>query len=107
MKLLRNQVETVTEDNVTVGVKVIDTVTQARLIDYSQRPGVEGFARYMQVLFRDCLDNVIVDGEEFDPRDLAAHADLSDDATFKTIKKIDALAVKVLFLQDDEAKKSA
>lgn len=104
MKLLKGQTETAEKDGVKVEVKVIDTATQAILSELSTRDSLEGRIKMIGWMLRNVIDAVEIDGEKFNPKDIADRADISDKETMSSLMTIAALVIKVSFPSGDDEK---
>lgn len=94
LKLLRDEVETVDEDGLKIGVKVISTSQQARVLDlYSRAYDAEGKAALFAFILNHCLASVSIDGTKYVPAELAETANIADDETFTTLKQISDMAM--------------
>jgi len=105
MKLLKGQVSTVEKDGIKLTVKVIDTATQAIISDLSVGAGIEARIKMISYILKNIIESVEVNGEQFDPKDIATKADISDTETLNTVLNIGGMAMSSVFPSGDEEKK--
>lgn len=105
MKLLKGQSETIERDGIKVEVKVIDTATQAVLSDLSIASSIEGRIRMIGYMLKNVIESVEIDGTKFDPKELAAKADISDADTLTAMLNIGGMVIQSAFPSSVEEKK--
>ena len=105
MKLLKGQVDVVERDGIKIEVKVIDTATQAVLSDLSMSNSIEGRIRMIGYMLKNIIQSVEIEGAKFDPKELAAKADISDPDTLTAMLNIGGMVIKSAFPSQDEEKK--
>jgi len=105
MKLLLGQEEVVEKNGIKLSVKVIDTTTQAKLSDLSIGSSIEARIKMIGFMLKNVITEVEIDGQKFEPMDIATKADISDPKTLQSIMEIGAMVIGVAFPSQDEVKK--
>ena len=113
MKLLKGEVQTVEEDGIKLGLKVIDTVMQATItamtfdvVDGKARAvGLDGLIKRTGYILRNCIESVEIGGVSYTPSDLAVKADISDHDTLKAMINIGRMVYDAALPDSEELKK--
>jgi len=105
MRFLRGQSETLTDDEITVVIKVISTAQQARLSDLAGDTSISGRISMIGYILNNCIESLAIDGESIDPVTVATSADISDKDTLEMVMRIGALAVGGIFPTKEAVKK--
>jgi len=106
MKLLKGHTETVSEDGVTIGVKTITKSMQVRVIDlHTSFSTAQGKDEFLSYILKNCIDTLEVNGESFNPTEVADMADMSDTDTVEQLYNIAAMVMGVLFPTEGDEKK--
>jgi len=93
MKFLTGQTNSVSKDGIELEIKVIDTATQARVIDMCRDNSFSGRITRVRYMLMSVIASVKIDGINYEPEQIVESADISHKGTLQTIMKIDDLAV--------------
>ena len=104
MKLLKEEVINLSEDGIEITTNPVTTTQQASLIDTLREGGASGKIAGVQYMLRNVVSKLVVNGEEYNPVDLARLADINDPGTVKKFLQIGIMVDKVVFPTEEEKK---
>lgn len=105
-KYMKDDLIDIEDGEVKLSIRPPTTSQQARLVDLTSQPGVEGCIEQTNWCLKNCVEKLSVSGTDFKPSELLDAADLSDESTVAAYIKIGRMVVKAAFAQDEDKKKS-
>jgi len=99
VKLLPADAVSIEDDDIKMGLKPFQKWMQVGLIDrYVDKPNAKQAHEMSVYVLNNVVDTLSVNGEAFNPIDVATMADVSDVNTAKQIRRITSLVIDALFL---------
>lgn len=105
MKFLNDERIEVEDGEIKLTIKPVTTSQQARIADLGIVSGCAARIDLTKYGLKTCIEKISISGAEFDPAQLADHADLSDDGTMAVMLKIGKMVYDAAFPKADDVKK--
>ena len=106
MKFLKEEKNVKSKGDVKIEFSPLTSSIQASLITLAMDKSTVGRVKLSQLIMHNVVTKLEVKGEEFDPKHVADHADISDPATIDTFFIIASLVVEEALLNAPIKKKS-
>ena len=106
MKLLSKVAPKIEEDGVSIQMPRVTKMMQANLIDLSLKADdIVSKIALIDYVCNNCIESITIEGDKYDPAELAESADISDDETLMVLMKVASMVVGAAFLSEDDVKK--
>jgi len=108
MKLLGTDTRTIEDKDsgIVMELNAVTTSQQGKLVALGSVNNLGGRVELARYAMRELVKRLSIEGQDFNPAELADRADLGDPDTLNKFVMIGALAVEAAFPQQDEVKKS-
>lgn len=105
MKFLKDERINIKDGEIDLTMRPVTTSQQARLIDLGALIGVANRIELTRWCLKNCVEKISINNADFEPANLADHADISDQGTLLVMLKIGVLVCDSAFAKVDDVKK--
>ena len=105
MKLLNDQKIELENGEIKITMRPVTTSQQARLADLGAQTGIVARIDLAVYCLRNCIEKISVNDVNYEPSQLAASANISDEGTMAVMVKLGGLVTNAAFALEEDLKK--